>query len=476
MLEEHYAIEKQVLEKIKPSRKEYELVWKIYEKIRNTLSNTLEKHGIKADISLQGSIAKDTWLSGERDLDIFVLLPPSLSKEDIKTNILQILIEAAKNLGKYQLRYAEHPYVRVFLNSVEADLVPALKVNDPSTAHTAVDRTPFHTKYVIENLPEDGRDEVRLLKKFLKGIGVYGAEIKVRGFSGYLTELLIIKYRSFRELLKKASQWKPPVYINVGYSRDEFRKIINVLKRKYPDSIIYVPDPVDPFRNVAASVSMKSLAVFSIAARCYLNKPSIVFFLPREIDKRLSFEQLIKLSNLKETCIFFLIIPILNDLPPDTLWGELQRIADRLRKLLILYDFNVIDYSIWSDEQKIAIIGFELGDCVLDKYKVYKGPLFYAFERALRFIQVHYTRSIKGPWINDDGELIAFSERRIKSIEQIIVSRVKDYMVAPDFRNVKPIVTTLNTLSLLWREYRGFRTWLSRFIAKKSPWMESCIA
>jgi tRNA nucleotidyltransferase (CCA-adding enzyme) len=44
--------------------------------------------------------------------------------------------------------------------------------------------------------------EVRLLKKFMKGTGVYGAEIKIGGFSGYLCELLILKYRSFAQTIE----------------------------------------------------------------------------------------------------------------------------------------------------------------------------------------------------------------------------------------------------------------------------------
>ena len=31
----------------------------------------------------------------------------------------------------------------------------------------------------------------------MQGIGVYGAEIKVGGFSGYLCELLVMKYGGF---------------------------------------------------------------------------------------------------------------------------------------------------------------------------------------------------------------------------------------------------------------------------------------
>ena len=57
----------------------------------------------------------------------------------------------------------------------------------------AADKSPFHTEYVTNKLDEEKRDQVRLLKKFLKSLGIYGAEIAKNGFSGYVTEVLILK-------------------------------------------------------------------------------------------------------------------------------------------------------------------------------------------------------------------------------------------------------------------------------------------
>jgi tRNA nucleotidyltransferase (CCA-adding enzyme) len=61
---------------------------------------------------------------------------------------------------------------------------------------SATDRTPF-IHYVKKRLGKTLQDDVRLLKKFMQGIKVYGAEIKTGGFSGYLCELLILHYGSF---------------------------------------------------------------------------------------------------------------------------------------------------------------------------------------------------------------------------------------------------------------------------------------
>ncbi|NIS30872.1 MAG: tRNA CCA-pyrophosphorylase, partial [Actinobacteria bacterium] len=55
------------------------------------------------------------------------------------------------------------------------------------------DRTPFHAAYVEGRLNDELAAEVRVLKQLLEGIGVYGSDLKTRGFSGYLTELLVLE-------------------------------------------------------------------------------------------------------------------------------------------------------------------------------------------------------------------------------------------------------------------------------------------
>ncbi len=467
-------VERRVLEQIKPKPEEYRLVFSIYRKIRDVIINVLNEFGVDAEVSLQGSIAKDTWLSGERDLDIFVLFPESWSKDRVKKEGFSIILEAAKRIGPYQIRYAEHPYVRLIINDVEADIVPALRISNPAMIKTAVDRTPFHTKYVIEHLTPEKRDQVRLLKKFLKGIGVYGAEVKVKGFSGYLAEILVIMFGGFREVLKEASKWKPPVFINtLNLPQKEARELFRKLKRKYPTSVLFVPDPIDPERNVAAAVSKKSLAIFSLASRCYLMNPSISFFFPREVEQE--FEDLALNVKNYDRCMVFLIFPLLSKLPPDTLWGEIDRIRDRVIKVLKVFDIETVYSSAWTNEEDIAIIGLELNTCNLPLLKCFNGPPFYSVERAKKYISKHYRESIAGPWINDDGELLSLSKRKYTSIYEILIERKQDYLVAPDFRNINPIVTSIEGLEKLWHTQSELKKWLQEFVLRKYVWMENCI-
>ncbi|OYT56158.1 MAG: hypothetical protein B6U76_04290, partial [Desulfurococcales archaeon ex4484_217_2] len=79
------ALEAEVLRKIKPKPEEYVKVKNVYEKIKELLEAALEREGIDAEIELEGSVAKDTWISGDVDLDVFVLYPKDLGREWLKT-------------------------------------------------------------------------------------------------------------------------------------------------------------------------------------------------------------------------------------------------------------------------------------------------------------------------------------------------------------------------------------------------------
>lgn len=106
-------------------------------------------------------------------------------------------------------------------------------------------------------------------------VNTYGANYKVSGFSGYLCELLILKYHSFEEVLKAASyKWHKHYKIdleNYGTSN------------KFKDPLIAI-DPVDKNRNVAAALSMQKFSEFIVASRNFLDNPNESYFQEKEIQ------------------------------------------------------------------------------------------------------------------------------------------------------------------------------------------------
>lgn len=461
-------LELEVLEKIKPKPEEYDLVWSTYSRIASTIDSVLREAGIEAEVSIQGSIAHDTWLSGDRDLDVFVLFPENWRKEDLEEKALPLLVEVARRLGEYELMYAEHPYVRVRIGSVEADVVPGIKLRDPSKIKTAVDRTPFHTLYVNSVLTREQRDHVRLLKKFMKAINVYGAEVKTRGFSGYAVELLIAVYGSFRRVLEAASKWKPPVFVDTlgGRLTSELKKH---LLSKYPDSCIYMPDPVDPGRNVTANVSLKSLFTFVLASKCYLKNPDPVFF---EEPPEPALSELLEASTGR--CIVFLFYKLRDKLPPDVIWGEAQRVSTRLARFLEVHNISVIDYSAWTDERELAVVAVEVESCKLPAYKYYKGPcIAHEEERVEKFIAKHAKHGF-GPWITSTGCLDALDRRGFTSVAELVNNRWEEFTVAPHLRSIKPVVEEASQKVYEEVLARGGGKWLREFIFKIPHWMAKC--
>jgi len=165
-----------------------------------------------------------------------------MGKEWMKGEALTLIVQRFSGMD-YAISYAEHPYLTVRIEGVEVDVVPAFRIPRGQRPITAVDRTPFHTEFVLAHTDERTRDEVRLLKQFMKGIGVYGAEIKVQGFSGYVAELLVIAHSSFEETLRAASSWRHPVVVD---------KLVKPL-REFSEPLV-IPDPTDPLRNAASAV------------------------------------------------------------------------------------------------------------------------------------------------------------------------------------------------------------------------------
>src|SRR5919107_5045382 len=237
------------------------------------------------DVVLGGSFAKGTWLKRENirdnsvksdectDIDIFLKIDVSLQDEEFD--------ELAKKIGKQslseynpRLRYSSHPYVEAYVKGIRVNVVPCYNV-EKGRWKSAADRSPFHTEYIRDNLDDEKKNQVRLLKKFLKSIGVYGAEIATAGFSGYVTEILILKFGSFVSVLTAISNIKEDKnVISIGKFDEDILKIFQ--------SPLIIIDPIDPRRNLGTAISGESVGKAVLAARAFLEKPSLNFFRERK--------------------------------------------------------------------------------------------------------------------------------------------------------------------------------------------------
>ena len=322
-----------------------------------------------------------------------------------------------KILKEREERYAEHPYVRGKYNGFTVEIVPCYEIKDPSQRISAVDRTPFHTQYVKENLPEKLKKDVRLLKQFLRGIGAYGAEAEIEGFSGYLCELLILKYKGFRNLLRASQKWK------------KYETIIKIDDRQEIDEDLFeeepliVVDPVDPRRNVASALSEEKLDLFIRAAKEYLKKPSIKFFFPRE-EKPWSLEKIKK--ELAKLDLEFVGVKIVKpDIISDNLYPQIRKSLKSIVSICQEYDFDVKKYFFYvSDNNVYFIIGVKKSR--LPDTLVHVGPPDHEKKHVDVFIEKwsKSRRTVKGPYIKD-GRWYVEIKRKYTDIKDLLRDNFK---------------------------------------------------
>nr|MQY61668.1 CCA tRNA nucleotidyltransferase [archaeon] len=290
-------IRAEVLKRVNPSESERKRVLSLAKKLTEKVREAAKEKGVEAEIRVEGSVAKNTWLRDCPEIDVFMQLPTTTPKEAFGTVCLEIAKKATEGYKQIE-RFAEHPYLEAIVDNVWVNIVPCYRVKRGEWI-SATDRTPFHTDYVKPLLDERMGEEVRLLKRFMKGVGVYGAEIKIGGFSGYLCELLILNYGSFVEVLRAAGNWKERIVIDCeGYyeGRDDAEKI-------FEEPLVMV-DPVDKGRNVAAAVRKEKLNEFIAASRTFLEAPDLKFFYPPE-TKALDATELVNKINARGATIVF---------------------------------------------------------------------------------------------------------------------------------------------------------------------------
>lgn len=390
----------EVLKRIKPDEGEVRSVHSAVEEIMTFLRDVIGEEDI--EVRLVGSVAKGTFLKGP-DIDVFLLFPEHVDGEYLEKRGLEI---GTMVLGG-ETRYAEHPYTHGVFRGYDVDIVPCYRIRSALHLRSNVDRTPFHTEYIRRHLPVERRDDVLLLKAFMKGIGVYGAEVRIEGFSGYLCELLVIRYGTFHDVLKAASGWNrgeiihvvpPPMglekwkEIYLAGECDKFRHALNVV------------DPVDHSRNVASAVSDEKLSTLVLAARDFLSAPSDQFFFPPP-QKVYDREDLERMISRRGSAVVVVSMPR-PDVIDDVLFSQVKKCHLTLRAHLERNDFRVINSIHYVDER--IDIAFELESAELPLVKKHLGPPTTS-QHALRFADKWRSMGVE---VTVEGSKLAADVRR----------------------------------------------------------------
>ena len=409
------------LQLCQPSPKEVQHLTEIAEEAMKLLRQYYSP--MITDVVLGGSFAKGTWLKrkdihdnsvkseGCTDIDIFIKIDVSLQDEEFDELAKKI---AKQSLSGYnpRLRYSSHPYVEAYVKGIRVNVVPCYNV-EKGRWKSAADRSPFHTEYIRDNLDDEKKNQVRLLKKFLKSIGVYGAEIATAGFSGYVTEILILKYGSFVSVLKAISNIKEDKnVISIGKFDEDVLKIFQ--------SPIIIIDPIDSRRNLGTAISAESVGKAVLAARAFLEKPSLDFF--REKKERYN-------ETFKEIYSNLLIIEfIYHQRSPDIIWGQIKKTLHAISKQLCIANFTVIRSIGDIDENGHAAFVFLLEAITLPPYVARTGPHIFRRKDTASFISENIKKSLL-MWTDNEMKVKSLVERKTtnaKEYVKLILANKKD--------------------------------------------------
>ena len=361
------------------------------------VENEIAKYPEVLGLEFGGSYAKGTWLSKDADVDIFVKFKKNTSEEKFEQISKKIGFDALKSYSPY-VRYSEHPYVEAKIKDTKINVVPFYDVKLGEWKSSA-DRSPFHTKFMGKSLTTKMRDEVRILKTFLKSNGIYGAEIAKQGFSGYVSEVLILNFGSFENTIKSISSIKE-------------NQIIGKTTKKFGTSIVII-DPIDSNRNLAAAISNENVGKFILVSRGFKENPRLIFFKNKksETSKNYWNNLLVIKFNFKPRS-------------PDVIWGQIKRATTSLSTQLELGGFNVLRSKAHTDQVKDAYLLFFLESTKISNTYSKNGPEFFRENSSKSFISKNL-KNTELMWIKTDGKIISLEKRKHTDAVKFITEFLK---------------------------------------------------
>jgi tRNA nucleotidyltransferase (CCA-adding enzyme) len=393
-----------ILDKIKPSPQEQEHIKKISSEIISKIKIPNTK------VILGGSGAKNTYLKQTRDIDIYVKFNYNKFKNK-SHKISEILYKYLKKKFKVSKLHGSRDYYQIKKYGFTFEIIPILDIKNYKQAKNITDVSHLHVAYVKKHAKL--ADEIRLAKAFAQAQEVYGAESYIKGFSGYVLELLVIHYGSFKNLIKNASKWQHKEIIG---SKKLYEKL-NYSKKQSPLVLI---DPIQFDRNSAAALSQEKYQKFIQSCKEYLRKSSDDFFEKKEFS--------IDLRQKNINLILLEVIPLKGK--QDVIGSKLLKAFEFIKKQLELEGYFINECN-WHWNSK-AYFYYILEDFKIDPYKIHYGPYvndktnYEIFKKKYKNVQIDKDKcyvKIQRKYTNAKD----FIKFLIKNEE--ITSRVKDIKI-----------------------------------------------
>ncbi len=393
-----------ILREIIPDKNEKKIVLDISKNFIRKLNSKFKE----GKCVLGGSIAKDTWIKGDSDIDVFAVFNKKYSKE----NISKILEKRLKEM-KFKIKkiHGSRDYFQVRQGDYNLEVVPILNVKNAKEAKNITDVSPLHVKWVRKH--KRLLNEIRLVKAFCKANKLYGAESYIKGFSGYVLEILTIYYGSFEKLISNSKKWKEELVIDIEKHYDGLNE-----SKKSP---LIVIDPVQNNRNAAAALSLEKFNKFIEIAKEFKRNPSEKFFVLNKInDEDLRGALILEAKALKGK--------------KDIIGSKLLKALDFIAKRLKEEGYEIEDYD-WEWSEKIKFWYFVKENELSEKYRHYGPPI--KEEKHLEEFRRKYK---KYKLLRDDGRVYIELKRKHKDVFSFVKSLLKDEYLKDKVREIKLII------------------------------------
>ncbi len=382
-----------------PNHTQRKKVDKIANQVFSLVNQVAEKQKSVVSVHFGGSYAKETWTPEKIDIDIFVKFKKTTTEKNFETIGKKIGFDSLKKFKPY-VRYSEHPFVEANIDGVGVNIVPCYDIKKGEWK-SAADRSTFHTEFMSEKLTGSMKDDIRVLKCFLKINGMYGAEIAKQGFSGYVCEVLVYYLGSFENVLKKISKL-------------DNNQMIGESPRRFESPIVII-DPIDRNRNLGAAISIQNVTNFVLIARNFLKKNSISYFKQKSkirIPKELAKNTLVVNFKYKKRS-------------EDIIYGQIKRASNSIESQLVKEGFNVLRNDALVYDQDKASLLFLLESLTISKNEIRAGPEVFSDNFSSKFIDINSKKS-KLMWADKNGKLQSLQTRRYENAKSFLSDLIKN--------------------------------------------------
>ncbi len=335
------------------------------------------------EVVLGGSFAKGTWLPEYADIDIFVRMDAATPEPRFEEVGLGIGAEATRGYPRGK-KYAQHPYTEATIEDVKVNIVPCYAVTKRQWK-SAADRSPFHVR-LVKRLPERQKTQIRLLKRFMKAIGVYGAEIETQGFSGYVAEVLTMQHGTALGVLHHFADFE----------------------RHSADRFFSLPDPVDPARDLGIAVSGEKLGKMMLASREFLRRPKKAYFTRMAGKIR---------PSLRDAVVS--VVFTHPQLSEDTLWGELRKTMKHVVRHIEVRGFKIARVLAASNNVDSSAFLFVPEFAHLPVLEQRIGPTVDLRKETRLFIRSNKRRA-KLVWVDGEARVRLLQEREYTSLTDLL--------------------------------------------------------